>query len=282
MRQSGTGISASNSDPVMVTVDSNLVSGNTYGMSLGEYPGVGPVHVTRNRITGSSVPLGGGYGVYFYYADPVRTLVDSNNIAGNQYGAYSYLGSAYQMPNNWWGDVNGPTCLPQDGPCSSSVVGDSVGAGLTNSWEPALTAPMPSGLPLNAPPARFVSRLSAVMARPTASAVRAVPVTRGASVRRVFVPRVPVTPRLATLAAPQGLKATQAEAVRRGSNTRAALMAVQQQRLVAASEAVASQLTARAARLAALKRAIAERDSLRAARVAEQVAAQQALHARRP
>jgi len=283
-QNSGAGISASNLDTALVVVDSNLVSGNTVGMNVGQYSPTtpGPVHVTRNRITGSTAPFGGGYGVYFYFPDPVRTLVDSNNIVGNQYGAYSYLSTAYQMPNNWWGDTAGPTCLVQYEACFNSVVGDSVGDGLTNSWQPPLTAPMPSGLPLNAPPARFASRLSALMARPTPTAVRAAPVTRGASVRRAFVPRVPATPRLATLPAPQGLKATQADAVRRGSNTRAAVMAVQQQRLLAASEAVANHLTARAARLAALKQAIAERDSLRAARVATQVAAQKALHARRP
>jgi len=281
VRQSGTGISAGNSEPVTVVVDSNLVSGNVIGMSLGQYPGVGPVHVTRNRITGSAAPSGGGYGVYFYYADPELTLVDSNNIAGNQFGAYSGDGNTYQMPNNWWGDTAGPTCSPQYEACLNSVVGDSVGAGLAYSWQPQLSAPMPSGLPLNVPPARFASRVRAIMTRPASSALLTAPVARGAA-RRTFVPGVPPEHRLSPLRVPPGLKGAQAGAVQRGLSKRAAAMAAQRQRMVAASEVVATSLKARADRLAALKQVIAQRDSARAAQVAARVAAQQALHARRP
>jgi hypothetical protein len=267
---SGSGISAANSDTTLVVVDSNLVSGNTYGISLGY---LGSIHVTRNRITGSTAPSG-GYGLYLYYADALRTLVDSNNIVGNRFGLYATV-SGYQAPNNWWGDPLGPSCVVE--PCVGGSLGDSVTSSVL--FSPPLTAPMPSGLPLTAPPValRLRSMAPARLGSRSAEAPLARDVAGGG---RMVLRAAPAAPRLAATRAPARLGAAKAAAVQAQLDRLAAVVAARTRDQADGAAAVTARAAERAARLQGLQRAAGQRDSIRAAQTAEQVAAQRALHAR--
>jgi hypothetical protein len=267
----GIGISGTNSDTALVLVDSNLVSASTYGLSLGQGNWTGSYHVTRNRITNNTAPVG-GYGLYLYYADTLRTLVDSNNIVGNRFGLYA-TANGYQAPNNWWGDPLGPRCSTT---CDQSSVGDSIPPFGVN-YLPVLGAEMPSGLPLNAPRPMLAGGVRPAAAR-LASRSAAAPLVRGFA----------GSPRLA---APVTAPRVVARAPARLGVAKAAALQVQLDRLAAAvaartdvQAAGLARVTTRAAEHRAwfqsLVRAADQRDSLRAAQIAAQVAAQQARHAR--
>lgn len=275
----GTGISAASGDTTVIVVDSNLVSGNSLGMSLGNGTRTGPVVVHRNRITGSSQQFGGGYGLFFYFPDSARTLADSNNIVGNQYGAYAYLGTYFQMPNNWWGDPAGPTCVPTLEICYLSVTGDSVSAGIA--WQPQLTDSVPLGLPFASPPVRLVSRLSSIMARPVALAPATAVVRRPATPRLTLSAPSPV-PHLAAARVPAGVSPARTAARLLRLERRGDAMTSRLHGLAAEHDLIARRVAARSAQLGELLRASAQRDSARAANAAVQVAAQRAAHARHP
>jgi len=272
----GTGISAANTQDVPVVVDSNLVSGNIVGLSLGQYGGLGPVVVTRNRITGNTVGPN-HYGVLFYYANAETSVADSNNIVGNGMGASTADGNYYQMQNNWWGDASGPTCGE---PCSGGATGDSVAVSNINPW-PWLSVPVPSDLPLNAPPMHLAKalRFSATpkpVAVPSGAAVR-----HAASLPRLASPAAATRP-IAAFRAPAGLKPAQAQQLGIQWSRRAAERAAQMQAQTARAGKVAAGAASRAAWLASVERGRAQRDSVRAERVREQAAAEQARHARQP
>lgn len=274
----GTGITASNSEDVTVVVDSNLVSGNVVGLALGEWGGMGPVRVTRNRITGNTAPAGQNpYGVVFYYANAEMSVVDSNNIVGNKFGAGTADGYTYGMPYNWWGDPSGPSCSGE--PCSGGSTGDSV-ANMNINWYPALSTPVPSGLPSNAPPVRLASSLRLPAVRQLAVVPQGAPITHAVAAPR-WTPRA-VPPRAAAAArVPGGLKAAQADALRRQWDRRSADLTARSQGQAARASRVAAGASARAAWIESVEHAAAQRDSLRAERLKEQIAAQRALHARR-
>lgn len=276
----GTGISASNSDTTTIVVDSNLVSGNTIGMSLGQYPPVGAVTVTNNRITGSLGPYGSSFGLFFYYADPVRSRVTENNIVGNQYGAYDYDGAYYYTQNNWWGAAAGPSCTGE--PCAGGSTGDSASVSLN--VYPWLAAPVASGLPLSAPPARFALVRRPVAVRAASAVASVAPIARGASVRSSPAMASLVAPPAHQVAArvPAGLSPARAAAVQRQLDRRSANLAARAREQATVTAAVAARAAERAAWLQAVEHAAEQRAAARAAKVAEQVTAQRALHARRP
>ena len=266
----GIGINGTNSDTALVVVDSNLVAGNTYGMSLGQGNWQGSYHVTRNRITNNTTPVG-GYGIYIYYADTLRTLVDSNNIVGNRFGLYA-TANGYHVPNNWWGDPVGPSC-PE--PCSGGSTGDSMTA--TLAYLPVLTAPMPSGLPLNVPPAMLAGAVRPAAAR-LVSRSAVTPVVRGFAGSPRLAVRV-TAPRLAARA-PARLGAAKAAALQVQIDRLAAAVAARTGEQAAGVAGMTTRAAERRAWLQGQVRAAGQRDSLRTAQMAAQVAAQQALHAR--
>lgn len=149
-RIGGVGIMAGNQDTAFIAVDSNLVSATPAespweptGIMIGVYPQGGPMELRKNRVTNITGTYSYTNGIFIYWADPARTLIDSNYVAGNTYGMYASNSGTYNAQANWWGDAAGPTCDECTGP------GDKVGSFIDYSnW---LTSPPPSGLPLTAP-----------------------------------------------------------------------------------------------------------------------------------
>ena len=269
----GNGIVASNADTgkAAVVVDSNLVSGDSVGIVVGQpyYPLSGPVHVTHNRVTGS-----GRHGLYFYDADTSRTLVDSNNIAGNHFGAvvYSY---SYHAPNNWWGDSLGPRCVTG---CASAV-GDSVTSPPAVLFAPPLKTPMPlAGLPLTAPP---VAMGSPAFSRAFAAAPAGGGIARGVSAPAVHpVPGSGSAPRRSAVRQPSVMKGLVAESWRLRLDARAATETRAARAAEAAATARAAREAEREARLRALQEENARAAAAHEARQRDAEAARQAHQAR--
>jgi len=270
----GGGLVLDNADTAMVQVDSNLI--DTVGV-YGVWMSSGADSVVHNTIRGS-----GAVGVYVSGdVDVGRSVVDSNNIAGNAFGVYmTPIDGSLTALYDWWGDPNGPQYSGSEG----AGVGDSVNNYVT--YMPYATSAYGAGVapaPIVRPPL-VALRAGAAVRAPAAPAPtgRNAPVARAVRVARA-APAVPVKASGAGAAArpPVGSRPAQVASWQRAQQRRAAAAAaagVRAQARAAREQARAATQQAAASRLQALK---TQREARRQAKQARQAAALRTVLGRR-